>query len=244
MPGGLCTALGFASLSSLSLSVRYDWCDTQDKWPLGNLDGGGGTAILDLAFFFFSMDIRFIYLRIDLIFYGLHLIATKGWVEPWIARMGVSHQPLWPQAKDPRKSAKCLLVKHLWLAVNLFFLTVNYMTWMSEKWEEVGGGLNMYEIWGTRGSCKMSTTDRPAAGTNSKLGPEPQLSIDLANYISRMTTLIKVSKIYIGCRSRGNVLSSRSEVCGFKPGWGRWIFFQDVIILTTPGISSLRFQAR
>ena len=24
--------------------------------------------------------------------------------------------------------------------------------------------------------------------------------------------------------SLGNVLASRSKVCGFKPGWGRWIF--------------------
>ena len=26
--------------------------------------------------------------------------------------------------------------------------------------------------------------------------------------------------------SRGNVLASRSKIRGFKPGWGRWIFFR------------------
>ena len=47
-------------------------------------------------------------------------------------------------------------------------------------------------------------------------------------HITWMSSLITVS--YYGyCRprwSQGNVLASRSKVCGFKPNWGQWIFFK------------------
>ena len=44
--------------------------------------------------------------------------------------------------------------------------------------------------------------------------------------------------------SRGNVLASISQVHGFKPGWGRWIF-QDVKILSTsPPGGTLSWRSR
>ena len=45
--------------------------------------------------------------------------------------------------------------------------------------------------------------------------------------------------------SRGNLLASRSKVRGFKFGLGRWVFFQDVEILSTsPPGGSLSWGSR
>ena len=67
--------------------------------------------------------------------------------------------------------------------------------------------------------------------------------------------LLELCRSYLSdCRprwSQGNVLASRSKVCGFKPNWGRWIFSgrknlehrssgRDFKL----GVASLRFQAR